>query len=189
MKGIVGYQVNHRDGVLGESGQAYDYIMAGNGLFVRAEKLAPGGLALLRATVQVAEAPVRELAPLAPAVEFPQGKPLELHWHAFLALAKQRPSVEVYAAVVWRDGAYHLAVPEQEGTGAHVEYQAVADTVVDMHSHGHMGAWFSTTDDADDTGFKVSVVLGRLDMLTYEVEARVSVYGYHDRVYVGDIFR
>ncbi|MDP3063060.1 MAG: hypothetical protein Q8O40_07605 [Chloroflexota bacterium] len=69
-----------------------------------------------------------------------------------------------------------------------MEYSAVPDTVVDMHSHGQLGARFSSVDNADDTGFRVSVVLGRLDMLTYEVEARVSVYGYHDRVYVGDIF-
>ena len=189
MNGIVGYLVNHPDGPRGDSGRAYDYIMAGNGLFVRAEKLGQGGAPLLRATVQVAETQVRGLAPLVESMVFPQGKPPEFHWHAFLAMAKERPSVEAYAAVVGRDGAYHLAVPEQEVTGAHVEYQAVADTVVDMHSHGHMGAWFSTTDNADDRGFRVSVVLGRLDMLTYEVEARVSVYGYHSQVYVGDIFR
>ncbi|MDP2954046.1 MAG: Mov34/MPN/PAD-1 family protein, partial [Chloroflexota bacterium] len=142
-----------------------------------------------QATVQVAEAQVRGLAPLAPAVEFPQGKPPELHWHSFLAVAAQRAPNEVSGAVCWRDGAYHLVAPEQEAGGAHVEYSAVADTVVDMHSHGQLGASFSFTDNQDDTGFRVSIVVGRMDMLVQEVEARVTVYGYTGKVYVGDIFR
>ena len=33
----------------------------------------------------------------------------------------------------------HLSVPHQEASSAHVEYSAVPDTVVDMHSHGYMG--------------------------------------------------
>ena len=66
MRGVAGYLVNRPDGLVGEPGLAYDYILAANGLFVRAEKLGPGGAPLLRATVQVAEAQVRGLAPLAP---------------------------------------------------------------------------------------------------------------------------
>ena len=188
MRGVAGYLVNQLDGLHGEGGLPYDYILAANGLFVRAEKLGPGGAPLLRATVQVAEAQVRGLAPIQERLELPQGKAPELCWHTFLAVAAQRAPNEVYGAVCWRDGAYHLVVPEQEAGGAHVEYQAVADTVVDMHSHGQLGAGFSFTDNQDDTGFRVSIVVGRMDMLMQEVEARVTVYGYTGRVYVGDIF-
>ncbi|MDP2949732.1 MAG: Mov34/MPN/PAD-1 family protein [Chloroflexota bacterium] len=188
MRGVAGYLVNHLDGLHGDGGQAYDYILAANGLFVRAEKLGLGGVPLLRATVRVAEAQVRGLAPIQERLELPQGKASELCWHSFLAVAAQQASNEVYGAVCWRDGAYHMVTPEQEAGGAHVEYQAVADTVVDMHSHGYMGAWFSTTDNQDDAGFRISIVVGRMDMLVWEVEARVTVYGYTGKVYVGDIF-
>ncbi len=188
MRGIAGYLVHHPEGLRGEPGLAYDYILASNGLFVRGEKLGPGGRPLLRATVQVAEASVRELAPLEPRLELPQGKAPELCWHTFLAVAAQRVPSEVYGAVCWRDGAYHLVVPEQEAGGAHVEYATVPNTVVDMHSHGQLGASFSFVDNQDDTGFRVSIVAGRFDALIQEVEARVSLYGHHGRVYVGDVF-
>ncbi|MDP3064784.1 MAG: hypothetical protein Q8O40_16530, partial [Chloroflexota bacterium] len=121
-------------------------------------------------------------------LELPQGKAPELCWHTFLAVAVQRAPNEVYGAVCWRDGAYHLVVPEQQTGGAHVEYSAMPNTVVDMHSHGYIGGYVSSTDDADDIGFHVSIVVGRMDMLVQEVEARVIVYGYAGKVYVGDIF-
>jgi PRTRC genetic system protein A len=34
---------------------------------------------------------------------------------------------------------------------------------VDLHSHGHDAAFFSATDDADDTGIKIAGVFGHLD--------------------------
>jgi len=184
---IAGYLVNHPEGLRGDRGLAYEYVLASNGLFVRGEKLGPGGVPLLRATVLVTEASVRGLAPLEASLELPQGKAPEFCWHTFLAVAARLAPQEVYGAVCWH-GADHLEVPAQTAGGAHIEYSAVPDTVVDVHSHGHMGAWFSGTDDADDTGFWVSIVVGRFDQLIHEVEARVSLYGHHARLYVGDIF-
>lgn len=63
----VGYLLNTERGQEGEPGLFYNYILAGNGLFVRAKS------PLLQATVQIAYAPVRGLLPLEERVELPMG--------------------------------------------------------------------------------------------------------------------
>ena len=185
---IAGYLVNRPEGLEGEPGLAYDYILAGNGIFVRALKLTRTGETLLRATVLVAEAEVRGLVPLSPRLELPQGEVPWALWLAALRMAQLRWPDELYLAIRWNAGGYRLEIPEQEATPGSIRYTAVQDTVVDIHSHGKMGARFSGTDDADDQGFRVSVVVGHVDRLLNEVAARVTVYGHHGPTYVGDVF-
>lgn len=190
MTTIAGYLLNYPDGLRGEPGLAYDYILAGNGLFVRAERLRVGGVPLLRATVLVAEAEVRGLVPMEPRLELPQGKVPGFLWLVALHTAERHLPDELYASIVWSDNGYHLEVPEQETTPGSIRYTPVPDTVVDIHSHGEkMGARFSATDDADDVGFRLSVVVGHLDRPINEVTARISVYGLKGPAYVEDIFR
>ncbi|GAI12240.1 unnamed protein product, partial [marine sediment metagenome] len=69
---------------------------------------------------------------------------------------------EHYVAVTWNDG-YHFYVPEQERHGGGVIYEVGDQVVVDLHSHGDMTPWFSTTDNKDDLGLKVYGVFGKLD--------------------------
>jgi PRTRC genetic system protein A len=183
----VGYLVNRPSGLEGEPGLAYDYILAGNGLFVRAVKLARTGKTLLRATVLVADAEVRGLAPLARHLELPQGKVPGDIWQAALRMVGLAHPSELYVAVRW-DGGYRLEVPEQETTPASISYTAVPDTVVDIHSHGSMEGFFSGTDNADDQGFRISAVVGHVDRLFKDAAARVSVYGHTGPVWLGDIF-
>lgn len=184
---IAGYLVNKPDGLQGEPGLAYDYVLAANGLLVRAEKVTGAGLALLRATVLVAEAGVRGLAPLEPRLELPQGKVPGDLWRAALRMAQLRWPQELYLAITWR-GCYQLEVPEQEATPGSIRYTALPDTVVDIHSHGGMGGFFSSTDNADDRGFRISVVVGHVDRLLKDTAARISVYGHTGPVWLGDIF-
>ena len=49
--------------------------------------------------------------------------------------------------------------------------------VIEIHSHHAMPARFSGTDDADETGFRVYGVIGRLPEQP-EIRLRVGVYGY-----------
>ncbi len=187
MGGIAGYLLNRPEGLKGEPGLAYDYLLAGNGLFVRAVKLTHTGETLLRATVQVAEVQVRGLAPLEPRLDLPQGKVPGGLWHAARRMAQLRWPLEVYLAITWRD-LYRLKVPEQEATSGSIRYTPLPDTVVDIHSHGSMGAHFSATDNADDQGLRISIVVGHVERLEQDVSARVSVYGYTGPVWLGDIF-
>ena len=58
----VGYLIKRPDGLEGERGVYYDYVLASNGIFIEAEGK------LIAARVPVAECEVRGLAPLEPKV-------------------------------------------------------------------------------------------------------------------------
>jgi len=177
----VGYLLNTREGLSGEPGAFYDYILASNGLFVRA------GNPLLAATVLVAPAEIRGLAPMAERVELTQGKvPWALYNLATEVLAAD-PLREHYLAVTW-EGAYRLRASAQDGTPGGVSYERLPATVLDIHSHGTMRAFFSGTDDRDELGLRLYMVIGRLDTLLPEVKLRVGVYGYFAPINIEEVF-
>ena len=168
----VGYLVN-KDGVLaGERGLFYDYILAHNGLYVHARN------AHLDATVQIAGAEVRGLAPLEPKITLRHGRiPWRLYDLAY-SLFLVDPDRERYVAITWQDGSYHLKVPGQKRESASVRYSTESGVVLDIHSHGTMTAWFSSQDNCDEQGLRLYMVVGKVNMLIPEIELRVGVYGY-----------
>ena len=177
----VGYLLNTREGLSGEPGTFYDYIVAGNGLFVRAKG------PLVVATVLVADAEVRGLAPLEERVVLPQGKVPRALYDLAISVVAADPMREHYLAVTW-EGAYHLRVPAQDGTAGGVSYERLPATVLDIHSHGTMRAFFSGTDNRDEQGLRLYMVIGRLDRLLPDVELRIGVYGYFAPLSAEDIF-
>jgi PRTRC genetic system protein A len=76
-------------------------------------------------------------------------------------------------------GTLHARVPSQDATAGHVRYHALRDTPVllDLHSHHQMAAYFSATDDTDDTGLGVSAVIGRI-FDQPEIAVRMCCYGH-----------
>jgi PRTRC genetic system protein A len=179
----VGHLVNTPSGLQGEPGLGYNYILASDGLYLRAES------ALLKATIQIAGCQVRGLAALSPHVELVHGKLPRHIWDLALSLMLLDPGRELYVAIVWTGDAYSLRVPEQTVTGAAVRYEPVKDTVVELHSHGGMSAFFSSTDDADEVGFRVYAVVGKLPEEKVEVSFRVGVYGYFGPLMWEDVFQ
>jgi len=178
----VGYLLNTKEGLADEPGLFYDYILAENGLFVRARS------PLLGATVRVALGRVRGLMPLEEVVELPQGViPRHIYDLALSTLAMSREQ-EIYLAVTW-EGEYRLRMPFQEGQAGVVRYHRLPGTVLDIHSHGGMPAFFSATDDSDEQGLHLYMVVGRLDTLLPEVKLRVGVYGYFAPVEMKEVFQ
>lgn len=179
---LVDYQIHSRDGPTGERGSAYTYVLAGNGLFLEAENH------LLAVRVLLAPAEVRGLLPLEPRLELRHGRIpahlLPLAVNAFSARADQ----ETYAAIAWDGEGYRVVFPPQVGNGGSVTYEPVPGTVVGLHSHGRMGAFFSGTDDRDDKGFQVSVVVGKLDRLVPAAVARLCLYSYYAPVDLREVF-
>ena len=177
----VGYLLNTREGLDGAPGLYYDYILARNGVFVRARG------PLMAATVLIGEAHVRGLLPLEKTVELPQGKMPRYFYDLALSTLAEDRSNEQYLAVTW-DGQYHLNYPSQEGSGGGVTYERLPSTVLDIHSHGTMSAYFSYTDNMDEQGLGLYMVVGKLDMLWPEVELRVGVYGYFAPLQLKEVF-
>jgi len=176
----LGYLVKQKDGLYGERGLYYDYILAGNGVWIEAE----GNL--LAARVPVAHANIRGLAPLKPVVVLRYGLIPQRLFDLALSAMLADVSKERYVAVTFNDG-YHLYIPEQEGTGGGVDYEVGSQVVLDLYSHGRMTSWFSTTDNKDELGLKIYGVCGKLDK-TPEVRLRVGIYGYFHPISWGEVF-
>jgi PRTRC genetic system protein A len=164
-----------RGGAPPPSGLAYDYVLAGDGLFVHARSR------LLHVRARVAPCMVRGLPPLYTACILPQGRlPLAI-WDAIVdAVLDARASErEVLLAVVHRPtSGYELVRPLQVGGATRVLYQRQPDTILELHSHGRLPARFSATDDLDEQRLSLFGVVGRLDRPRPEVRLRAGAYGY-----------
>ena len=155
---------------------AYDYLVAGNGLFKRAAS--PHVCAQIPVTLaRVAGLPDLD-DPVHVAVR-PGRIPGRL-LYAVLADARQcawRHQEQMYS-FAFEGQAVRLSRPVQRAGAAQVRYAADAGdgVVCDLHSHHTMGAFFSSTDDADEQGFRFYAVIG--DVLGKPaLRLRLGMYG------------
>lgn len=177
---MVGYLVNNPDGLSGERGLYYNYILGSNGIFIEAES------PLITARVPVAECEIRGLAPIKARVSLLYGSIPQRFFDLALDSFLVDPNKEHYAAVIGSAG-YHFYVPVQNRNGASVVYEVGESVVLDLHSHGAGVARFSSQDDRDEQGLKLSAVIGKLDA-TPVVKLRVGVYGYFKSLAWKDVF-
>ncbi len=174
-----------RNGPPPRCGLAYDYVVAGDGLYVVADNR------YLAARVPVARAVVRGLPPLYPSLTLHDGRlPQEL-WDQMVAIACARPEREVLLAVRREPPGYQLLRPAQLAGPTSVVYRPPRAALLQVHSHGAYPAHFSLTDDADERGFGLYGVVGRLGSERPEFALRVGVYGYFlpvpwEAVFAGD---
>lgn len=84
---------------------------------------------------------------------------------------------------------FRLAVPSQDASALRVRYQLPQHGVrlMDIHSHHGMRAYFSSTDDRDDTGLGISAVVGDIFDRS-EIAIRANVYGHHHSIPALTIF-
>jgi PRTRC genetic system protein A len=176
----VGYLINQLGGLEGERGLYYDYILAGNGLFIEVENK------LLEVRIPVADCEIRGLAPLKVKFILTYGSIPQRFFDLALDMFLSDISKEHYVAVTG-DSGYHFHVPSQEKEKAKVVYYRSDQVVLDLHSHNTMWARFSGIDDEDDVGLKVYGVVGNLDK-TPIVNLRLGVYGYYMPLAWKDVF-
>jgi len=177
----VGYLLNTEEGLTGDAGLYYDYIFARTGVFIRARN------PLLKVTLCISPAEIRGLRPLDEEIELTHGKIPHALYDLAISALMVNSSLEQYLAVTW-DGQYHLTIPTQDREPAKVRYERLGSTIMDIHSHGAMRAFFSYDDNADEQGLCLDMVVGRLNTLIPDVEIRLGVYGYFAPVTTEDIF-
>ena len=161
------------------SGLAYDYLLAGDGLWLAAENAA------LRVRAPVARCTVRGLPPLGGRCELRHGRLPGWLWDGCVGIARTWAAVGLEVlllATCDAAGRYALVVPEQAVTAARVEYTPPAlppgtTVVLALHSHHRLPAYFSRTDNRDEQGLSLYGVLGRLDTPRPEVALRAGAYG------------
>lgn len=176
MTQLVGYLTKRPDGLYGSRGTAYDYVTAGNGVLLEAEN------EYLAARIQVAEGLVRGLAPLNQRIVLKRGRIPGRLWELAVDIFLADSDKEKLVVIRWENGEYRLSMPEQVGTAGGIDYKPPADAVIELHSHGPLRAFFSTTDDNDEQGFRLYGVAGLLRNERPQFTIRLGVYGYFLRI-------
>ena len=183
---LVTYHIHKRDPLPANDALAYQYVLAGNGVFVRAETR------FFTALLPVTACTVRGLPPLRPQFQLLVPRIPARLLDAVLADAQcaRRPDNglnEVLYQFHHHGRAVQVKKPAQHTTPTSVTTSVAtrvttavtdaASTICDLHSHGNMRAFFSQTDNADEQGARLYAVIGKLDSEP-EMRLRVGVYGY-----------
>lgn len=181
MTDTIGYIVmsNPRTGA---QGIAYDYIFSADGTYIQSTS------PLLTARIMVAEYELRGLQPVTEKVVLEHGLIPGLLMELVLDAMLANPRAELFAAIRWDGESYGVVLPQQTRGAASVEYEKVPDTVLEIHSHANMRAFFSMTDDQDEQGFMLYLVVGKLDQLEMEMSCRIGIYGYFSPVGWPEVF-
>ena len=185
--GMVEYLVA-RDGVPTRQGLAFDYLLAGDGVYLVA------GNDALDVRVPIAGCNVRGLPPVYPACTLKHGRLPQwiwdaIVWAAHVGFMNRR---EVLLAVSFDSSAgYRLVVPPQVAGPVRVVYRPPTAAVLEVHSHGPHPAIFSSTDNRDEQGLRLYGVIGGLDTDRPEIALRVGAYGHFlpvpwETVFAGD---
>jgi PRTRC genetic system protein A len=164
-----------RDGVPSRQGLAFDYLLAGDGIYLVAENDD------LKVRVPVAGCRVRGLPPVYPACNLKHGRLPRWIWDAIVWAAHvgYTRGHEVLLAVTFHPGVgYRLSVPPQIAGPERVVYRPPTSAMLEIHSHGPHPAVFSATDDRDEQGLRLYGVIGRLDTHRPEVALRLGAYGH-----------
>lgn len=171
----------------------YEYVMAGNGIFVR------GARREFQTQFCIQPFTVRGLQELAPTLAI-NGPHVSREIVAeMLRLARQvRDKTGQPCEIV-----FHLELDESLGWRCHVpsQWQAAmrakpiddspdstyAKACIEVHSHVDMHASFSQTDDDDEQGFRVYAVLGSVSTRPV-IRVRVGLYGYRQDIPANWVF-
>lgn len=162
----------------------YQYVIAREGLYLRAANDA------LEAMVLVAPAD-RDLNGLAELAEYVQLRIPHIPGPFLTAVrASARRNLPNEAMYQFRreGNEWKVAMPKQFATPVSLTFDDQPETLLDLHSHGAMSAFFSSTDNGDEQGLRLYVVIGKVDSDAPEILCRVGVYGHFLTVSATDIF-
>ncbi len=175
---VVTYYIHQKRALPSNDALAYQYVLAGTGVYLRAENR------YFDVLLPLAPCPIRGLPRLQPHFRL-KVSPLPGRLLAAVLADAQRArrrdgGLKEALYHFHHDGArVGVLKPAQRATAASVvaiEGKA-ADIILDLHSHGNLGAFWSETDNGDEQGFRVYGVIGRLDTAP-EIRLRLGVYGY-----------
>ncbi|WP_044208362.1 Mov34/MPN/PAD-1 family protein [Coleofasciculus chthonoplastes] len=153
--------------------QMVEYVIAGNGVFKRGKRVG------LEVMIPMAECPIVGLAPIQPYFHLDYPKVPEQLFTEMLVRSQEAYPNEILFYLYGLNGQWQLDIPAQTATPTSVQPVLGAsyhNTLIEVHSHPTLSADFSSTDDADETGFRIFGVLGTLfSQPTFRL--RVGLYG------------
>jgi hypothetical protein len=172
----------------------YEYVLAGNGVFVRGSRTG------LLASIKVFDCQVKGLAQLQQSFHFDYPKvPSSLL--ATMLLRSRQVSAgllefspkEILFHLYWDGLQWQLEEPRQLqsstsckplGSSLDSSYERA---LIEVHSHHWMQASFSSTDDSEETGFRIFVVLGEIFTLP-TIRVRIGLYHHFLEIPAESIF-
>ncbi|WP_013334879.1 hypothetical protein [Gloeothece verrucosa] len=154
----------------------YDYILANNGLFIRAENRAFSIVSLLKTCdvvglVEIQESFKFKLPPVPMAIS-----------NTIFQKAKLSLPDELLLHLNYNKNTWNLTEPLQQQSPTSIKWKSADfdefDFDIELHSHGHLIAYFSATDNKDETGLAIYAVIGQLEEMP-QISVRVGIYGQH----------
>lgn len=177
--------INSPNGLIGQNGLFYDYVMSRQGIYVQSEN------DRMTARVLYLPGPVRGLSDTSEKLVLNQGKIPAGIVNLGITWMMTNPRQERLFSIVISEGKYKLEIPtEQQGDASSLRYSRDSDDpiVAQFHSHCDHRAFFSYTDDQDEQGFAIYGVAGRLTSPEPELALRIGVYGHFGKARWPDIF-
>lgn len=151
----------------------YEYVLAGNGLFIRAED------SNMEAMVPIAPARLHGLADVASYARLKLPRVPMYFLRSVLDSARDAlPNEAMYQFTYAADDRWHCYKPGQLAGKCAVDFNGRDDAVIDLHSHGSMPAFFSPTDNEDEQGLEFYAVIGNVNSDRPKILVRVGVYGH-----------
>jgi PRTRC genetic system protein A len=97
---------------------------------------------------------------------------------AIIKQIQQESDLEQLFYLYWLRDRWEVLYPEQECTPSTciAGDRFLEPAVIEIHSHGAMGAFFSGTDDLEEDGCRISTVIGKSNG-QLEIVSRVCVHG------------
>lgn len=171
---LVGNLLNTATGLRGQEGTWCDYVIAGNGLFIREAKHP-----LVQGCIRIAAAQLKGASPRKAELNLVHGKiPARLILEGIRWMSEAPANERFFSISLTEKGQYSLTIPDQNGTSSSLAYQPPEKAVAEFHSHGHHGAYFSATDDQDEQGCRIYGVIAGLPEKQPRAALRLGIYGY-----------
>jgi len=165
----------------------YEYVVVGNGLFIRAENEYLEACVPV-ATLSTAGARLHGLPDVEPFARLKCARvPSEALYGIYEDALECAPREAMYQ-LIRTPQAWKIHSPAQIQSVCALEFYAAAGAVIDLHSHGYLGAFFSDVDDADEQDLRFYAVIGNLGDGQPGLCVRVGVYGHHWNVPANTVF-
>lgn len=131
-----------------------------------------------------------------PALPKMPNKLLEQAITFFRSFMSEDGDYEAIVYIYWsvEDSKYYIFVPKQQVSGTTIDTtvpeldEEKYILAMEIHSHNHMAAEFSVTDNKDEKVTRLYTVVGRLNKLYPDINTRISVGGKYVEIDPADVF-
>jgi len=167
----------------------YEYCLAENGVFLRAQR---PGLSVCIPVTSTYEPGVRGLGRLETRIKLAARVPA-LMTRQLLERCRQFGNLENLFWLRRNEAQLWVAHEPKQVRSAMAVYpldafsEIGAQALIDLHSHHSMSAFFSGQDDRDEKGFRIYAVFGMIYQRP-QIVVRVGVYGHFCRIPADEVF-